>query len=63
MQRNKYLDNLGIPMKDYGTNWRPKKDKRIWKWRKQRKDYGFDEVETWALDIVFIEWLYSFRSN
>lgn len=59
MQRNKYLDLLGIPMKDYGTNWRPQKDKRFWRWFKQRREYGFDEVETWALDGVFVEWLYS----
>lgn len=27
-------------------------------WLEQRKEYGFDERETWSLDITFFCWLY-----
>lgn len=27
-------------------------------WAEQRKEYGFDERETWSLDYTFIYWLY-----
>lgn len=56
-QRNKYLDKLGLKLKEYGTNWYDGKDKKEWK--KQRKDYGFDSRETWNLNHNFVEWLYS----
>lgn len=32
---------------------------RIQRWKKQRKKYGFDDRETWALNSTFVEWLYS----
>lgn len=57
-KRNKYLEDIGI--KEYGTNFcNNKDDKRQKRWAKQRKKYGFDDRETWALDQMFIEWLYS----
>ena len=28
------------------------------KWREEREIYGFDERETWSLDITFYHWLY-----
>lgn len=59
MQKNKYLDDLGIPIKNYGTNWTKDGDKREKRWKRQRKKYGFDERETWNLDHLFVEWLYS----
>ena len=61
-QRNKYLEKLGISIYDYGTNCKPKdwkKEKRTSRWKKQRKKYGFDDRETWNLDRLFVEWLYS----
>ena len=58
MQRNKYLDNLGIAPEHYGTNF-CNFDKRVPYWKKERKLYGFDSRETWNLDRTFIEWLYS----
>lgn len=58
-QRNKYLDDLGISIKNYGTNFLGKEDKR-WKfWKKERKKYGFDERECWNLEARFVEWIYS----
>lgn len=59
LQRNKYLDKLRIPIRDYGTNFIEDKDERASRWLKQQKDYGFDERETWNLDTIFVEWLYS----
>ena len=59
MQRNKYLEDLGIPLNKIGTNFCDDNDKRSKCWKKQRKKYGFDERETWCLDHIFIEWLYS----
>lgn len=60
MQRNKYLDALGLDIREYGTNfkYRPTVSGSV-KQRRQRKTYGFDERETWGLDIIFAEWLYS----
>jgi hypothetical protein len=58
MQRNKYLDDLNISIRNYGTNFICDK-KREKRWKKQRKKYGFDSRECWNLDRTFIEWLYS----
>ena len=57
MQRNKYLDDLGIPIEVY--NHKLRFDKRHFKWWKQRRDYGFDDRETWNLDYELVAWLYS----
>lgn len=58
-QKNKYLDDLGIPIIEYGTNFCNRSDKRWKKWRREREEYGFDERECWNLDTTFVEWLYS----
>jgi hypothetical protein len=60
MQKNKYLDELGLNIKDYGTN-RINEDntERSKRWEEQRQLYGFDDRETWSLDVYFAEWLYS----
>ena len=55
----KYLENIGVTPEKYGTNFCDKSDKRWKEWKKQRKKYGFDERETWCLDHIFYEWLYS----
>ena len=59
LQRCKYLDDLGLKVKEYGTNFTDTNDSRIDKWDEQRKQYGFDERETWNLDRTFIEWVYT----
>jgi len=59
MQHNKYLEDLGIPLKDVGANFSDVNDKREKEWAREQEIYGFDERETWALDRYFIEWLYS----
>ena len=60
MQRNKYLENIGLKQDEYGTNFISNKlDKRHRRWKKQRKEYGFDDRETWNLDSMFVQWLYS----
>lgn len=59
-QQNKYLADLGLDITKYGTNFVDASiDEREENWKKQRKDYGFDEREVWNLDIIFIQWLYS----
>ena len=37
MQRNKFLDDIGIPIETYGTNFTDKDDERNKHWKKQRK--------------------------
>ena len=55
----KYLDQLGIPLTEQNTNFCDKKDKRWKDWEKQQKEYGFDERETWILEHMFVEWIYT----
>lgn len=57
--RNKYLEDLGIAPEECGTNFCNKNDKDWKKWKKQRRKYGFDVRETYSLDGIFYEWLYS----
>lgn len=59
MQKCKYLDDLGLKIEEYGTNFMPDNDERSESWSKQREEYGFDERETWNLDRAFIEWIYT----
>lgn len=58
-QRNKYLEDIGLKPEECGTNFCTKKDDRNKKWKKQREKYGFDSRETWNLNDMFYEWLYS----
>ena len=59
MQRNKYLDDLGLKITEYGTNFISNDDKRSERWKEQRETFGFDSRECWNLDTRLIEWLYS----
>ena len=59
MQKCKYLDDLGIRIEEYGTNFISDEDERNESWAKQREEYGFDVRETWNLDNTFIEWIYT----
>lgn len=43
---------------DYGFSKRiPANDPRQKKWAKQRKKRGFDDTETWSLDVTFAKFL------
>lgn len=53
------MDELGIPVKEYGVNFMDEDDARQETWSKEREEYGFDERETWNLNTTFAEWLYS----
>lgn len=55
LQRNAYLDKLGIPIRYYGVNYLKDDSYR----KKLRKKYGFDDRETLNLYIIFAEWLHS----
>lgn len=59
MRRNKFLEDLGLKRTEYGTSFTEKNDKRRKQWKKDRKKYGFDRRETWCLNRMFVEWLYS----
>ena len=53
--KHKYLIDNNIP---HGL-YKPKKgDNRIPDWKEARKEYGFDERETWDLRHNFLSWLY-----
>ena len=54
---SKYLSDLGIKENQLPYNWSPN-DSRGIQWAKQRKEYGFDERETWNLDTSFYLWAY-----
>lgn len=56
MQRNKYLDALGLDIKNYGSNFI--KERKIRRFFERRK-YGFDYRQVVNMDIIFAEWLYS----
>ena len=49
----KFLEDIGI--KEEKIKHSKKRKKRL---AKQRKKYGFDEVETWSLENTFYYWLY-----
>lgn len=53
---HKYIKEI-IDLKDtpYGWSDNTGRDSR---WREERRIYGFDERETWSLDITFFYWLY-----
>ena len=60
MQKCKYLDDLNIPIHEYGTNFvSDYHDCRASSWFKEREEYGFDNRETWNLDRIFVEWIYT----
>lgn len=53
--KRKYLDDLRI--KDRHDLWNLN-DNRQSIWQRQRREYGFDERETWSLNSTFYLWLY-----
>ena len=59
MQKCKYLDDLGLKIEEYGTNFMSDDDSRKENWAIEREEYGFDGRETWNLDKIFIEWIYT----
>lgn len=58
-QKNKYLEELGLKKKDYGVNWISKDDDRLRDFNNEKEMYGFCSAETWNMDRIFCEWLYS----
>lgn len=47
----KLLNDLGLKDKDLPWNWN-KGDTRQEEWKKERKEYGFDERDTWNLNFT-----------
>lgn len=58
-QKNKYLEELGLKKKDYGVNWISRRDGRMRDFNYEKEMYGFCSAETWNMDRIFCEWLYS----
>lgn len=44
---------------DYGLNWLSKDDDRLKDFNDEKEMYGFCSAETWNMDRIFCEWLYS----
>lgn len=64
VDRNAYLEGkpFEFPPHKYGINFMENTEntrKREKYWALQRAKYGFDERETWNLDVMFVEWMYS----
>jgi len=58
-QRNRYLEDIGLEPYEYGVNWTVDVKKKTLKgWKRQRKEYGFDERETYEVFDIYAEWLY-----
>lgn len=58
--KNKFLEDIGIPREEVATNFcNDDDDPRQKRWARQRRNYGFDDRETWNLDYTYIQWLYS----
>lgn len=53
----KYIDDLNLGYTDQDLKGHPD-DPRQEKWKQQVDTYGFNERETWDLDIAFYMWLY-----
>lgn len=58
-QKNKYLEELGLKKRDYGVNWISRRDCRLRYFNHEKEMYGFCSAETWNMDRIFCEWLYS----
>lgn len=53
----KYLKDIGFPRGEIPQNF-CRRDKRWFRWWRERRKYGFDSRETWALYHTFAIWLY-----
>lgn len=58
-QKNKHLEELGLKKKDYGVNWLSRCDGRMRDFNLEKEMYGFCSAETWNMNRIFCEWLYS----
>ncbi len=58
MQKHKYLTDLGLKDNEIMQNICEPDEDREPRWKEQREKYGFDDRETWGLDVSFCQWLY-----
>lgn len=56
--KHKYLDELGVAPEFRMDCCTPAGDEREVQWAQERKEFGFDSRETWALELSFYCWLY-----
>ena len=60
MAKCKYLSDIGVSDDDIVANYCSEDDDpRQERWIKQREEYGFDDRETWSLDITIFQFLYT----
>ncbi len=53
----KLLNDLGIKDRDLPWKYSPKDERQV-EWRKERKEYGFDERDTWNLHTTLTMLVY-----
>jgi len=60
-QHNKYVEALGLKVREVGINWKPDYHNILTYWRrkKQRLECGYDERITYNLDEYAIEQIYA----
>ncbi len=55
MRKHKYLSDIGLDIKNTPYGWcEDVGDKRERNWQRERYTYGFDQRETWSLDLTLI---------
>lgn len=57
MTKHKILSEIGLKDEEMVVNLSEEDESRTADWEHQREEYGFDERETWAMDMAFAEWL------
>lgn len=58
MSRHKYFEELKNKPWWHPSDLGLVNDKRSSQWHKERRNYGFDNRETWNLNYTFYVWLY-----
>lgn len=58
MQRNRYLEEIGLKRNFYGNNFLLK-DKYSFKYFLERRHYGFDFIDILNFDFTVYQWIYS----
>lgn len=54
---NKILEEIGVTSSNIPSNWH-KGDKRETIWKKQQDENGFDDRDTWDLDLTLMQLIY-----
>lgn len=55
---HKYLKDIGVCIENTPYGFGGDKDPRNKDWEQEKEIYGFDNRETWCMDVAFYCWLY-----